>query len=165
LRKRSIIISSLCILLALPSGALAEGNTAQTPQTIKVERGKQQNALKAVKSVKSENITALADDTLGPVLVSATAGPTTVGVNETITITAIASDDLSGVAEVVAYLNLPSGGYKVVPLTLENPETGEWKGTYIPSRNSIKKVPGSLTSIYMMQQVMTLMANPLSLFK
>jgi hypothetical protein len=127
LRKRSIIISSLCILLALPSGALAEGNKARTPQTIKVERGKQQNALKAV---KSENITALADDTLGPVLVSATAGPATVGVNDTITITAIASDDVSGVAEVLAYLNLPSGGYKVVPLTLENPETGEWKGTY-----------------------------------
>jgi hypothetical protein len=125
LRKRSIIISILCLLLALPSGALAEGNTAQTPQTIKVESGNQQ-------AVKSDSITVLADevlDSLGPVLESATVSPTTVGVGDELTITATASDDLTGVAQIIAYLNLPDGGYKLVPL-VQDPLTGEWKGTY-----------------------------------
>lgn len=117
----------MCLLLALPSGALAEGNSVQTPQTIKVERGKQVNVSK---TVKSDIVTALADDFTGPVLDSATVSPTTVTVGEDLNITAIVSDDLSGVAEVVAYLNLPDGvGYKVLPL-VQDPGTGEWKGTY-----------------------------------
>ncbi|MEH7494264.1 Ig-like domain-containing protein, partial [Neobacillus niacini] len=123
MRKRSIIISILCSL-ALPSGALAESIQEQNPQSIKVESGNQLLA-----AVDSTSIAALADDFFGPVLESATVSPTTVTVGETITITAIVSDE-SGVSAVDAYLNLPNAsGYKVVPLELDS-ATGEWKGTY-----------------------------------
>jgi hypothetical protein len=126
LRKRSIIFSILCLLLALPSGALAQVNEAQTPQLVKVERGKKVTGTDAE---GTPSIAALADDFYGPILDSATVSPTTVGVGETITITAHASDE-SGVAEVIAYLNLPNArGFKTVPLVLDN-ETGAWKGTY-----------------------------------
>jgi hypothetical protein len=126
LRKRSIIFSVLCLLLALPSGALAQVNEAQTPQLVKVERGKQVTGTAAA---ETPSIAALADDIFGPILDSATVSPTSVGVGETITITANASDE-SGVAEVVAYLNLPNAqGFKTLPLVFDN-EAGAWKGTY-----------------------------------
>ena len=44
MRKRTIIISILCLLMALPGGVLAETNGAQSPQTIKVVRGVQVKA-------------------------------------------------------------------------------------------------------------------------
>jgi hypothetical protein len=112
-------------VLSLPGGALAESNQAQTPQSIKVEKG---NHL--VSAVDSTNVAGLSDDFFGPVLESATVSPTTVKVGETITITAKVTDDVSGVAVVNAYLNLPNAsGYKIVPLELDS-ETAEWKGTY-----------------------------------
>ncbi|WHZ02863.1 Ig-like domain-containing protein [Neobacillus sp. YX16] len=121
MRKRSIIMSILCLLLALPSGALAEGNQAQTPQSVKVERG-------TSKTVSSEANAAFVEDYFGPVLESATVSPTSAEVGDIITITAQVSDDVSGVAEVNAYLNLPDGiGYKILPLVFEE---GEWMGTY-----------------------------------
>ncbi|MFB3164824.1 Ig-like domain-containing protein [Neobacillus sp. 179-J 1A1 HS] len=123
--KRTKIISIACLLLALPSGALAEGNQELNPQSIKVQNGSQ-----LLSAVDSTSIAALADDFFGPVLESATVSPTTVTVGETITITAKVSDDVSGVAVVNAYLNLPSAsGYKMIPLELDT-RTGEWKGTY-----------------------------------
>ncbi|WHY00450.1 Ig-like domain-containing protein [Neobacillus sp. DY30] len=123
MRKKSIVISVLCLSLSLPGGALAGTNGAVIPQSIKVE-----SQVKA--AVDSTSIGALAEDLFGPVLESATVNPTTAAVGETITITAQVSDDLSGVAAVDAYLNLPNGtGYKVLPLELDT-ATGEWKGTY-----------------------------------
>ena len=124
MRKRPIVISTLCLLLALPSGALAEANPAQAPPSIEVERGSQVKA-----AVNATSIVALADDSFGPVLDSATVSPTTVEVGETITITAKASDETE-VAGVIAYLNLPdANGYKTLPLVYDT-ETQEWKGTY-----------------------------------
>ncbi|MFS0774790.1 DUF4625 domain-containing protein [Neobacillus sp. 3P2-tot-E-2] len=112
MRKRTIIISVLCLSMNLPVGVFAETNGVQTPQ------------------INSTTTITLAEDTFGPVLESATVSPTTVNVGETFTITATVSDDASGVDSVTAYLNLPDGkGYKVLPLE-QDPDTGEWKGTY-----------------------------------
>ncbi|WP_045518817.1 Ig-like domain repeat protein [Neobacillus niacini] len=122
MRKRTIIISVLCLSLSLPVGVLAETNGAQIPQSIKVES-------KVTAAVDSTSIVTVADDFFGPVLESATVSPASVGVGDTITITAQVSDE-SGVAAVVAYLNLPNGnGYKKLPLELDA-ESGAWKGTY-----------------------------------
>lgn len=124
MRKRSIVISTLCLLLALPSGALAEDNPAQTPQSVTVEKGRQ-----VTEAVNSTLIATLADDFLGPNLESVTVSPTTVEVGNIVTITAKASDE-SGVAEATAYMNLPNGkGFKTIPLVLDT-EKQEWKGTY-----------------------------------
>ncbi|MDR7079599.1 hypothetical protein J2Y03_004657 [Neobacillus niacini] len=123
MRKRTIIISVLCLSMALPGGVLAETNGAVVPQSIKVV-----SQVKA--AVESTSTVALAEDFFGPVLDRATVSPTTAAVGETITITAQVSDDVSGVATVKAYLNLPNGnGYKILPLE-RDPATGEWKGTY-----------------------------------
>jgi hypothetical protein len=110
------MISVLCSL-ALPGGALAETNGVQIPQTIQA-------------AVDSTTNVTLEVDAFGPILESATVSPATVTVGETFTITAIVSDDGSGVDTVTAYLNLPNGnGFK--PLSLErDTTTGEWKGTY-----------------------------------
>jgi hypothetical protein len=80
LGKRTKIISIACLLLALPSGALAEGNQELNPQSIKVQNGSQ-----LLSAVDSTSIAALADDFFGPVLESATVSPTTVTVREIIT--------------------------------------------------------------------------------
>lgn len=98
--------------MSLPGGVFAQTNGVQTPLTN-----------------FTTNVT-LAEDTFGPVLESATVSPATVNVGETFTITATVSDDSSGVDSVTAYLNLPDGkGFKVLPLE-QDPDTGEWKGTY-----------------------------------
>ncbi|MFP7298691.1 Ig-like domain-containing protein [Neobacillus niacini] len=123
MRKRPIFVSALCLLLALPNAALANSNQAQTPQSIKVEAGKEVNA-----EVKAAAITALADDFTAPTLVNATVDKTSVGVGESISITAEVTDDQSEVTRVVAVL-VHEGGWKYVPLTLDS-ETNEWKGTY-----------------------------------
>ncbi|MCM3693163.1 Ig-like domain-containing protein [Neobacillus niacini] len=123
MRKRPIILSALCLLLALPNAALANSNQAQTPQSVNVEAGEQVNA-----EVKSTAITALAEDYTAPVLVNATVDKTSVGVGESISITAEVTDDLSEVARVEAVL-VHDGGWKFLPLTLDT-ETNEWKGTY-----------------------------------
>ncbi|MEH7275900.1 Ig-like domain-containing protein [Neobacillus vireti] len=124
MKKRTIVISTMCVLLALPSGALAQDNPAHTPQSMIVEGGKQ-----GTEAVNSTFITALTDDFSGPVLEGITVNPTTVKVGDTVTFTTKASDE-SGVAEVYAYLNFPNGrGFKEIPLVLDT-ATQEWKGTY-----------------------------------
>ena len=122
MRKRTISSSILCLLLALPSVALAEANPGQTPQTTQVVSGEQVKT-----AVNATAIGALAGDFTVPVLVNATVSPTSISVGEEVTITAQVSDE-SGVKEVVAFLN-HNLGYKELPLTLD-PDTGEWKGTY-----------------------------------
>jgi hypothetical protein len=123
LRKRPIVISALCLVLALPSVGLANTNQAQTPPSIEVEAGGQVKA-----EVKSTSIAALADDFTGPVLEGATIDKTTVEVGESFTITVRATDDLSEVERIEAYL-YHDGGHKMIPLVLDT-GTGEWKGTY-----------------------------------
>ncbi|MEH6993742.1 Ig-like domain-containing protein [Neobacillus drentensis] len=123
MRKRQIIISALCLLLALPNVGLANTSQEQTPQSINVETGQQ-----VTTEVKSTSITALAEDFTAPVLGSATVDKTSVGVGESFTITASVTDDLSEVARVEAVL-VHDGGWKYLPLTLDT-ETKEWKGTY-----------------------------------
>ncbi|MEH7180579.1 Ig-like domain-containing protein [Neobacillus vireti] len=124
MKRRTIAISTMCVLLALPSGALAQDNPAHTPQTVIVEGGKQ-----GTEAVNSTFITTLTEDFSGPALEGITVSPTTVVVRDTVTFTTKATDE-SGVAEVYAYLNFPNGmGFKEIPLVL-NTATQEWEGTY-----------------------------------